>query len=312
MIQRHERGHNVPSSIMQNRIPCILAVALLTFFLASSASKAQSASPPKILFEVMGEEKGKIPAASTIEPIALIENGHFKKPPEYDYGDQKKSDASYDLFEKEFFRRGRKYPLYIGGTEKGFVTVGEPVGESCISLSATVTASVRLSNAQLALAATEQGVLKSHPDWRQPVTSQQRAEFSRLVTESLATKKIGSIPSSQIKIEEIRSTKLNANAPPALIGRATVKLRTGIHHIFIAATLKGAKYEKVLWSYHFARDEDDASAQSESLVEQIDLDGDGTDEIITINTYYESWDYNIYKEENGTWKKVYQGGGGGC
>ena len=47
-------------------------------------------------------------------------------------------------------------------------------------------------------------------------------------------------------------------------------------------------------------------------MEQLDLDGDGTDEIVTINTYYEGWDYTIYKEQKGKWEKVCQGGGGGC
>jgi hypothetical protein len=47
-------------------------------------------------------------------------------------------------------------------------------------------------------------------------------------------------------------------------------------------------------------------------VEQLDLDGDGTDEIVTINTYYEGWDYTICKEQKGKWEKVYQGGGSGC
>ena len=297
---------------MRFRIPHILGIFLLVLFLARPLSHAQTAPTKTILFEILGQEKGKIPAASTIEPLVIIENGQFKKPPEYDYGKQKESDAAYARFEKEFFSRGRKYPLLIGGAEKGFVTVGEPVAESCISLSATVTASVPLSNAQLALAVTTTNGLRIHADWRQPVTPQQHAEFLRLVSKVLGRQKVENVSESSVRVDNLRSTKLNEAGPTILVGSATLKRKTGIHQVFLIATKKTLDYEELLSSYHFGRDDDDASASVENLIEQADLDGDGTDEIVTINTYYESWDYNIYKQESGSWKKVYQGGGGGC
>ena len=108
---------------MRFRVPGILAICLVALLLAKPLSYAQTATTTTILFEILGEEKGKIPAASTIEPLVLIENGHLKKPVEYDYNKQKESDAAYNRFEKEYFERGRKYPLLIGGTKKGFVTV---------------------------------------------------------------------------------------------------------------------------------------------------------------------------------------------
>lgn len=294
------------------RVWHIVAIFLVALLLARLLSQAQTAPATTIIFEILGQEKGKIPAASTIEPLVVIENGKLKKPPEYDYSKQKESDAAYERFEKQYFGRGRKYPLLIGGAEKGFVAVGEPVAESCISLSATVTTSVPLSNAQFALAATTTNGLGVHADWRKPVVPQQRAEFLRLVSRVLARNKVQNISESLIKVDNLRSTRLSEAGPIALIGSATLKRKSGIHQVFLVALYKDSEYEEAVSSYHLARDEDDASASVENLVEQVDLDGDGTDEIVTINTYYESWDYNIYKGENGSWKKVYQGGGGGC
>jgi len=297
---------------MYIRVSRILAICLVALLLARLLSHAQTSITTTILFEILGQEKGKIPAASTIEPLVVIENGRLKKPPEYDYNKQKESDAAYDRFEKQYFLHGRKYPLFMGGTEKGFVTVGEPVGVSCISLSATVTTSVPLSNAQFALAATTTNGLGVHADWRKPVVPQQRSDFLRLVTRILGEHKVNSISESLIKVDNLRSTKLSEAGPTVLIGSATLKRKTGIHQVFLVALNKNSEYQEAVSSYHFAQDEDDASASVENLVEQVDLDGDGTDEIITINTYYESWNYNIYKQENGSWKKIYQGGGGGC
>ena len=47
-------------------------------------------------------------------------------------------------------------------------------------------------------------------------------------------------------------------------------------------------------------------------VDQVDLDGDGVSEVVAEGTYYESNDYVIYKRQQGRWRPVYRGGGGGC
>ena len=48
------------------------------------------------------------------------------------------------------------------------------------------------------------------------------------------------------------------------------------------------------------------------FVDQVDIDGDGVAEVIAGGSYYESNDYIIYKRQAGSWRPVYQGGGGGC
>lgn len=298
---------------MRLRFSRAFVVGLTALVFVKAASRGQSVTSRTVLFVIEGQEKGKIPASSTIEPLAMIENGRFEKTPEYDYKKQKESDAAYEDFEKEYFASGRTYPLLIGGAEKGFVTVGKPVDdESCISLSATATASVPLSNAQLALAATAINGVGVHVDWRHAVTAQERAEFLSLVTKILEEQKVQRASESTIKIDNIRSTRLSANGPSTLIGSATLSRKSGIHHVFLVAVGKTAEYKIAIRSYHFARDEDDASATIENLVEQLDVDDDGKDEIVTINTHYESWDFTIYKERDGKWQRVYEGAGGGC
>ncbi len=50
-----------------------------------------------------------------------------------------------------------------------------------------------------------------------------------------------------------------------------------------------------------------------NVFDTIDLDEDGTDEVIARTEYYESHDYVILKRSpNGKWKIVYQGGAAGC
>ncbi|MGH9600890.1 MAG: hypothetical protein ACRD24_00760 [Terriglobales bacterium] len=52
--------------------------------------------------------------------------------------------------------------------------------------------------------------------------------------------------------------------------------------------------------------------QQRALVDHLDLDGDGVDELIVRMEGYEDWQYGIYKKEKKRWKLVYTGGGGGC
>jgi hypothetical protein len=48
------------------------------------------------------------------------------------------------------------------------------------------------------------------------------------------------------------------------------------------------------------------------FVDPLDLDYDGSDEIITILSDYESWDYVSYKKKGAEWRKIFAGGGRDC
>lgn len=52
--------------------------------------------------------------------------------------------------------------------------------------------------------------------------------------------------------------------------------------------------------------------EDRKLVDVVDLDGDGTAEVIGEGFEIENNLYVIYKRQAGTWRPVYQGGGGGA
>lgn len=119
--------------------------------------------------------------------------------------------------------------------------------------------------------------------------------------------------SSAIKLRNLRSTKLAEGRPDALIGSITFREKSAVHNLFLVAEYKGEQWDLAISSYHVSKDPEDGTDNvEENFIDQLDLDADGVDEIVTISGYYESWDYTIYKAQQGTWKKVYQGGGGGC
>lgn len=62
-----------------------------------------------------------------------------------------------------------------------------------------------------------------------------------------------------------------------------------------------------LWERH-----DEEGVQEYSFVDQADLDGDGCDEIVLARRFYESTDYEILQRQQGKWRSIFRGGGGGA
>jgi hypothetical protein len=275
-------------------------------------AQQQVPSQSTIIFVVTPAEKGKEPPSPTIDPLVVIEGAALKKPLEYSYDNQKESDAKFGEFEKSYYRPGRTYPLLMGGSAAGVLTVEKPIYFSCSSNMAAVKLPVVIPEHEMALAATSSQGLGLHAKWRRHATPEQRAVFLKLAAIYLQQDGVAEAPIPAMKIDSLDATKWRADGPDSLIGNLTLKNASGIHHVFLVATKTGDNYSMALTSHHVARDEDDASMTEESFVDQLDLDNDGVDEIVTIFTYYESWDYAIYKLLNGSWQKVYQGGGGGC
>jgi hypothetical protein len=56
----------------------------------------------------------------------------------------------------------------------------------------------------------------------------------------------------------------------------------------------------------------DQGTNALKLVDTIDLDEDGTDELVVTKDFFEGSEYEILKRAGNKWKRVYRGGGSGC
>jgi hypothetical protein len=233
--------------------------------------------------------------------VALVTASGFEKKPRQFMTHSKKPTLTRD-----------KNTLF-GGSEIGAVDVEAAVGISCESLTATVRPAVPLPNAQRALAATSIQGLRLHTNWRQPNTTGQRSEFLNAAAAYLTKKGVTGVLPSAIKLRNLRLTKVRLDGPNALVGSITFKDSTTKRNLFLVLGQGETHWDVDMASYHVTKDlEDYVDEAEEDFVDQLDLDSDGVDEIVTISYYYESWDYAIYKEKDGKWEKVYKGGGGGC
>jgi hypothetical protein len=290
----------------------VLALIILTTVFCDAWAQSQTQTAQTIVFSVMPPQKGKIPSAAIIDPIVLIRGSTLKEPPHESDEDKKEAVALFDQFEKNQYNRGHRYSLLLGGSPLGIATVLEPADVSCFSTTATVNLSVPIRQEKMVLAVNSTGGFGLHANWRMKASAEERAIFVGLAADYLGKSGVKNVQTSAINVDSLYATKLGPTEPDALVGNVTLKQETGLHQAFLLATKKDGKFSVALSSYHTATDSDDASQATESFLDQLDLDHDGVDEIITLFSYYESWEYGIYKLQHGKWERIYKGGGGGC
>ena len=285
-----------------------LLVALSLSFCTRFDSQAQSPSE-RILFAVWPAEAGTTPNAPLIDPIGVLAGSRVRSLG--DYGTL--PDSFFARFEKKHYQPGLRFPLLLGGGNTGQVVVQKAVGISCESLVATVRLPIVLRYPEMALAATSSEDLGLHESWRTAPTPEQRAAFLQLSVSFLKRKPLAAFAAADVKIDRLYSTKLGRAEPGSLIGSVTLEGKATISHLLLVATRKTPGYFIALSSYHVGHDvEDRTDDVDEHFVDQLDLDNDGVDEVITIRGYYESWDYVVYKRFGAIFKKIYEGAGGGC
>jgi hypothetical protein len=107
--------------------------------------------------------------------------------------------------------------------------------------------------------------------------------------------------------------KLDETEGEFFVGTLSLEAEGAGHEIFLVAKMASSGATMELARYHKTTDiEDGTDAQDVRFVDQLDLDGDGTDEIVVEVTGYESEEFVVYKRTSGRWKQVHIGGQGGC
>jgi hypothetical protein len=310
---------------MSARLKLSLSLWCISFsILSPTIGKAQESrlKPPAkrdlpIVFAVWpaktGPDYSHSPDFPLIDPIAVIDAGKFRNVTGFDSNDEKERDAAYVRFEAKYYRAGFRYSLFFHGAVAGSAATRKPVGISCMSSTATVALSTPLSRGELGLAVSEWESPALHADRDLPATPAEKMRFRDASIQYLAGKGVAKVHASGIEVTGVRSVFLGRDLPNVLVGSAFLKQKTAMHELFLTLNDDGQKTKIALASYHLAKDVDDGTdSKTETFVSHLDLDGDGLDEIVTTSYYYESWDYAIYKFQDGAWKAVYSGSGGGC
>ena len=265
-------------------------------------ARGEAAPPRTVVFAVE-----KYEANVTIEPAFIYSRGVFSKPPIDNDGAAP--------FAREYFRAGRKYRLLSGGGDAGSVTVRKYLEPGCVGLVAEATAETqaRLGGRVQALATDSETVGRASASRRAP-TEGERARSLELARAAYAKNRTPSALVAGMQVVNLTATDLDRDGKFELAGSFLVEKKAGgsavdAYTLFLIIEPQGDTYRTAWEWFHHGFE---AEYADRHFVDQLDLDGDGVGEVVVEGTYYESNDYVVYKREQGRWRPVYQGGGGGC
>jgi hypothetical protein len=255
-------------------------------------------------------------AAYEFEPIATYRRGTFAGSITGE-----SSPAELTRFANSYYRAGQSYRLIWGGAESGTVVAKQSQRESdCGKAAATadVQTSVQLGGNRMALAtnAPKLGLAKSS---RRAPTDAERAQVKTHVERIFREKGVPAGALDKLKTINLTATDLNNDGTAELIGTYMIR-RDGaeifIDQLFVLAepTAEGGVRVGVarhaqLKGTDFSDPESlesvgESAFQTEILLDQLDVDGDGAGEVFTISYSFEGTNYAIYKKGAKGWSRV--------
>jgi hypothetical protein len=252
-----------------------------------------------------------LPGQVELVPIAILTPNGLVKPPDGDPA----SDPAAAAFAKRFFPEGKAYLLLRDGQRIGSATVQAAGVTGCIAPSAT--ARLRLDRQGPGAAPRALAIETDRAGSRPASSRTPTAEEERAIRDAAdAVYRQKGVPVAKRKRVEVRGMKSvlqPGQSRPVLAGAFEIDQSGGGDAGFLSVLVvleAGAQgYRPVMTRYS-----DAAGEQTErwTVLDTIDLEGDGSPEVVVQNSGWEAWSYGILARRKGRWSEVYDGGGGGC
>lgn len=304
---------------MRIRIPLVssraraLAQLLLVSLLLAASPAAQTARQQAtrgqgtLLFVVTGEGEGN---EKTMDALVLIEGGRYREPTG---GDPQGRDLT--PFANAYLRAGQKYRLLFGGGEAGSVTVRKSQqGCNNIHADVDVETQAKLSGRVMALATNSQS-LGRKPVSRRAPTDAERASVMELVKSIYRRKGTTVSLLRQLETRNLTATDLDGDGTFEIVGSFRLGPKNGDkgmrRDLFLIAAQRGGAYTAELAEYQAYRLVE-GFGRGVDFVDQLDMDGDGQAEVVTVNEGFDAYSYSIYKKRRGVWRDIFTSTGDAC
>ncbi len=275
---------------------------------------ARPAGEAHVIFAVQkswGEGVGTAQGSSRpfIDAVALVERGRYLSPPPPPENGKGPATAT-SRFEAQYFAAGKQYAVYVGGEHAGTVQVIKPEAIRCASLSAVVSGTGALEDDDVRALATSLPIPPRPPAAARRPTPEEEAAARKLAGSVFRLHGARDSAMRKIRIERLVLSDLDRDQKAELVG--TFSLRDKVERTLLLVAGPGGDGFKTELAWHYSASGEPDDRQQRSLVDHLDLDGDGVDELIVRMEGHEDWQYGIYKKQKKSWKLVYTGGGGGC
>jgi hypothetical protein len=292
---------------MKTRIRLLAcALPLLVCLCAATGARQSKPSPGAAQGGTVVFAVSKYESSVTVEPVVIYRDGAYVVPPI-------DNDEGTHSFAREYFRAGRRYRIVSGGGEAGTLTIVKYQEPGCVGLVADGTAETQARlGGRVKVLATDSQTLGRGPSARRAPTEAERARAVELARAAYAKNGVAAALAAKMEVVNLTATDLDRDGRFELVGSFLVKKEGAApdnYTLFLIMEPAEGGF-KAGWEWFHKGNED--AYEDRHFVDQIDFDGDGVGEVIAEGTYYESNDYVIYRRQQGRWRPVYKGGGGGC
>jgi hypothetical protein len=296
-----------------------LALVVSLLFVPSSlivssnaqTSPARKTSTGTALFVVSSNsEPGELQEYG-MDALVIINKGKFIDP----VGDA--DGKAMKPFAEKYFQAGKKYRLLLGGGEVGTATV-KSSGEGCNTIHSTVSleSSAKIGGRIRGLA-TDSETLGKKASSRRALTASERAAVMTLVKNIYRQHKISNaLLQRSLKVNNLTATDLNGDGQFEVIGDFQIAIDSTStegprRDLFLIATPSGAGYKAELADFQSYR-MNSGFGRGIGFADQLDIDGDGISEVVTVDEGFDGYGYSIYKKQRGRWRLVYSVMGDAC
>ena len=216
--------------------------------------------------------------------------------------------------ENPVYKIGEQIALFVGGQRQAEVRIKKVMPLQCDSSAALVSTdlSFHISKDTMALASNSTQI-RPHPNSQRQASEAERNYARQLAMKEFLKQALPATLTKNTKIDRLVVTKLDDTDSEFLVGSLSLVTKSAGHDVFLIAKIAESAATVEFARYHKTTDlEDGQDSENVSFVDQLDLDGDGCDEIVVEVTGYENEEFAIYHRSNGSWSQVHLGGGGGC
>lgn len=291
----------------------LLAAALAVVPSVESATRLSTQPTPQkrdtVIFVVSGEESEPGQARRySMDALVVIRGGKYVHPmDEY-------NEKSERLFADKYYQKGQKYRLLFGGGEAGTATV-QSWQEGCNAIHSTISVEgdVNVRGRIMGLA-TDSESLGKRAVSRRALTGAERDAVMSLVQSIYRQRKTPNALMRRLEVKNLTATDLNGDGRYEVVG--DFRIQTGDingarRDLFLIATPAAKGYRAELANFQSYR-MDSGFGRGVGFADQLDMDGDGTSEIVTIDEGFDGYGYSIYRKRNGRWSVIYTGTGDAC